>query len=146
MERDERLAFAIVAGAAAFDALAFAFQWAYAAGGLFRSHWDTLTSPPLTATKVLMIAAAVLALLGLPVALAEWRSDRRFRRRAETLRRERPLDARLPYEGPEGEGYLFEGPHGSVLLLRPRGGLGAPRLVERAPAAPPAADGAATPE
>lgn len=106
---------------------------AYGAGGFVANSWDTFFKPPMSATKVLGAIAAGLVFLALPFGIAEWRAERRFRAEERRLRDERPGAEVRDYEGDEGRGLLFADPAGRVLLLRPTGGMGAPRRVELAP-------------
>lgn len=108
-------------------------QRLYAREGFFKASWDMVLGQPITPTKVLILVTAVLVFAALPLAIADLRSDRRFRRMERALREAQPADEVHPYEGPEGEGLRFEGPEGARLLLRPPGGFGQPRIVEVAP-------------
>lgn len=104
--------------------------------------YRTATYVGVNAPKALALAAVALVLLAaFPLALLEAVSGARFRRAERDLRQTRPLDEVRPYEGPEGRGLLFHGAEGAVLLLRPPGGLGGPRLhpLPAAGATPPEA-------
>ena len=115
---------------AAGVALTVTFERLYAANGFLRNTIDSAFQPPITPTKVLFVVAAVLMLSAVPLALAEWRAERRFVRMEREMRAARPADAVTQYEGPEGRGFLFDGPDGRTLLLEPAGGVGEPRVVE----------------
>lgn len=93
-----------------------------------------LLALPLSATKVFAIAGILFIAAALALAVLEGLAGRRFKLAERELRAVRPEDAVAPYEGPEGDGLLFEGPDGRLLLLRPRSGLGAPQRVELPPA------------
>lgn len=85
-----------------------------------------------------LTAVAIVLLVALPLAIADGVSMARFRRAERELREARPLDVVTPYEGPEGDGLLFEGPEGRLLLLRPPG-FGKPRPLALPQAEPPSA-------
>jgi hypothetical protein len=112
------------------------FERVYARGGFLRDTIDTVTRPPITPTKVLFYVAALLVLVALPIAIGEWLGERRFLRLEREMRAARPADAVTVHEGPEGRGFLFDGPGGRTLLIEPAGGLGRPRVIEMPP--PPA--------
>lgn len=114
----------------------------YARGGFLKDTIDSVTRPPITPTKVLFYVAALLILVAVPIAIAEWRSERRYVRMEREMRAARPADAVTRYEGPDGRGFLFDGPDGRTLLLEPQGGLGRPTVVELppVPVEPPAND------
>lgn len=111
------------------------FERLYAGGGFLRDTIDTVTRPPITPTKVLFYAAALLVAIALPLAIGEWLGERRFLRMEREMRAARPEDAVTAHDGPEGRGFLFDGPSARTLLLEPTGGLGRPRVVDL-PAAP----------
>lgn len=130
-------------GFAAGVALTIAFERIYAADGFIKNSLDTALRPPITATKILIVVAALLTFVALPIAILEWRSERAFLRLEREMRAARPADAVTRYDGAEGRGYLFDGAEGRALLLEPQGGIGAPRVVTYPPApAPDAAEGA----
>lgn len=114
----------------------------YARGGFLKDTIDSVTRPPITPTKILFYVAAVLILVALPLAIAEGWSERRYLRLEREMRATRPADAVTRYEGPDGRGFLFDGPQGRTLLLEPSGGIGAPTVVELppVPAEPPIDD------
>lgn len=128
-----------------FTSLAFAagiavtlgLQRVYDAGGFLKDSLDHAFDPPHTPTKTLFMVAATAIFLALPIAIAEWASTSRFRRRERELRETRPADDVNPYEGPEGRGLLFDGPDGRLLLAEPRGGIGAPVEIPMPPLPPP---------
>lgn len=76
------------------------------------------------------VAVVLILLAALPLSIATGVSNVLYHRRERDLRESRPDDAVQPYEGPEGIGLEFNGPHGRLLLLRPPGGIGRPRRVE----------------
>lgn len=94
---------------------------------------------PHSATKTLAIVAAGLTLLAGLLVVPEMVSDRRFARARRALEASRAWDHASEYEGPEGSGILFHAEGARALLLRPAGGIGAPRVVEL-PEAPDAAE------
>ncbi|HET6403353.1 MAG TPA: hypothetical protein VFH78_01795 [Candidatus Thermoplasmatota archaeon] len=124
---------------AAGIAITIAFERAYAADGFLKNSVDSAIRPPITPTKILFVVAALLVFTSVPFALAEWRAERRFVRMERELRAARPGDAVTAYEGPEGRGFLFDGPGGRTLLLEPTAGVGEPRVVELPPLPPEAA-------
>lgn len=134
---------------AAGVAITIAFERLYAANGFLRNSIDSAITPPITPTKILFVVAALLMLTSVPIALAEWAAERRFVRLEREMRAARPADAVTEYEGPEGRGYLFDGPAGRTLLLEPAAGVGEPRVVELPPipadAAPAPTDGLTAP-
>lgn len=115
---------------AAGIALTVTFERLYAANGFLRNSVDSAIQPPITPTKMLFVVAAVLMFTSVPFAVAEWRAERRFVRLEREMRAARPADAVTEYRGPEGRGYLFDGPTGRTLLLEPTAGVGEPRVVE----------------
>ena len=121
---------------AAGIAITIAFERLYAADGFLRNSVDSAIRPPITPTKILFVVAAIFVVTSIPLALAEWRSERRFLRVEREMRAARPADAVTHYEGPEGRGSLFDGPDGRTLLLEPRAGVGEPRVVELPPVPP----------
>lgn len=134
---------------AAGVALTITFERLYAAEGFLKNSVDSAFQPPITPTKVLFVVAALMMLAAIPLATAEWMAERRFVRAEREMRAARPADAVTHYEGPEGRGYLFDGPSGRALLLEPAAGVGEPRVVELPPvpadAPPPAASEPAPP-
>lgn len=127
-----------------FTTLAFAagiaitifFERVYANGGFLRDSLDTALRPPITATKVLIVVTALLVFSALPLAIAEWRAEKRFVKLEREMRAARPADAVTVYEGPEGRGFLFDGPDGRTLLLEAQGGVGEPTVIELPPVPP----------
>lgn len=117
----------------------------YGGGGFLANSWNTFFQPPMSATKILAVIAAALVFLALPFGIAEWASERRFRREERRLREERPGAEVRAYEGEEGHGVLFVDAGGRTLLLHPVGGIGAPRRIELPPE-PPLAEPAPEPE
>lgn len=130
---------------AAGIAVTIAFERAYAAEGFLRNSLDTVFRPPITPTKMLFAAAVILIATAVPLAVAEWIAERRFVRKEREMRAARPADAVTAYEGPEGRGFLFDGPDGRMLLLEPAAGIGRPRVVELPPAPAPPPDPAPGP-
>lgn len=124
-----------------FTSLAFAagvgvtvgLQAIYHDGGFLKDSVDLAFRPPITPTKVLIVITAALVFAMLPVGIAEWRSERAYVRAEQEMRAARPGDAVTRYEGPEGRGFLFDGPAGRTLLLEPAGGIGQPRTLELPP-------------
>lgn len=115
----------VAAGYLALDA-------AKGSGGVAAEAWRILATEPMSLARALDIVAVALVAAPLflaPIALAETRSLRRYARREEELRRQRPDDVVTPYVGDEGEGVAFDGPAGRLLLLRPERGLGLPREI-----------------
>lgn len=102
----------------------------FAANGFLKNHWDTFFQPPRSGTKILALVAALLVFLALPIGIAEWRADARFRREERRLREERPAAEVTPYDASEGKGLLFAEPERRALLLEAAGGFGGPRVVE----------------
>lgn len=104
--------------------------------------WRLLFTEPYSLARILAgltIALILVAGLLTPIALLETQSVKRFARREEELRRDRPDDVVTPYEGEEGTGVAFDGPLGRLLLLRPVAGIGRPREVA-VPSPPPPAE------
>lgn len=138
-----------VVGALGFAAGVFVtilLERVYARGGFLKDTLDSVTRPPITPTKILFYVAALLILVALPLAIAEWASERRYVRAEREMRAARPAAAVTRYEGPDGRGFLFDGPEGRALLLEPRGGIGAPTVVDLPPVpAEPLADDAQSP-
>lgn len=110
-----------------------AFHLAYNGGGFVKDAVDTAFRPPHSPTKYLMWGIFALVFLAVPFGLREMVTDRRYVRQERAMRAARPDDAVTEYVGPEGRGYLFDGPGGRTLLLEPEAGLGAPRVVELPP-------------
>lgn len=137
MDVGERRARTLARWAIVLAVVFWLHQRLMAKGGLYRNSLDTAFSDPVTGTKVLMMASAAIIALALPLALADWRAERRYKRAVEQMRARRWLSSHEPYAGPEGTGALFAGPEGRVLVLRALGGLGAPRIVELPPEAAP---------
>lgn len=133
MEAGERRARAIARWATVLAVAFWLHHTLKARGGLYRNSIDMAFSEPTTATKVLMMAGGALVLVALPLALADWRAERRYKRAVEQMRVRRFLSSYEPYQGQEGSGTLFVGPEGRVLVLRALGGLGAPRILELNP-------------
>ena len=130
------LALAFAAGVA----VTIALERAYAGGGFLRDSVDQAFKPPYTPTKYLIWTTFALVFLALPFGIREMVAERRFVKQERAMRASRPADAVTEYVGPEGRGYLFDGPGGRTLLLEPVGGLTHPRTVELPPVppAPPA--------
>lgn len=125
---------------AAGIALTILFERTYASDGFLRNSVDSAIRPPITPTKILFVVAALAVFTALPLAIAEWRAERRFVKLERAMRAERPGDAVTSYEGPDGRGYLFDGPNGRTLVLEPAGGVGEPRVVELPPLPPQPAE------
>jgi hypothetical protein len=134
MERARRLWIVAILSFAAGVLVTILLQREYASGGFLTDTVNTVTRPPMTATKILFYVAAALIAATFPLALGEGVAERRFKRRERELRAARPADTVTPYAGPEGRGVLVEGPGGRTLLLEALGGFGHPRLVELPPA------------
>lgn len=111
---------------------------AFLAGGTWYAvRHGAFTEPP-SATKTLGGAAILFVFLAVPLAVLDGRAKSRFARESKRLRAERPDAVVSDYAGPEGDGLLFDDAAGRVLLLRPVGGFGAPRVVALPPVAPEA--------
>lgn len=130
MDRGERRARAVAGWAVAAAAAFWLHQRLYAGSEFYRYHVDMAFSDPVAPTKVLMMVGAGLVALALPLAIADWRAERRYRRAIRETHRRRFLSTYEPYEGPEGAGVLFTGPEGRLLLLKPLGGFGEARAIE----------------
>ena len=127
MEKGEGLAVAVVAACALL------------AGGSMLIPQHGIFREPHSLTKTFAILSVALRALAAPFAIAEGRSDRRFRLLRRRIEEERAWARVAAYEGPFGRGVEFLDEGRRVLLLHPVGGLGAPFVVEEALAAPAAA-------
>lgn len=117
----------------------------YAGGGFLKDTVDSAFREPYTPTKYLIWATFALVFLAVPFGIREMVAQRKFVKQERAMRAARPDDAVTEYVGPEGRGYLFDGPGGRTLLLEPAAGLGAVRTVELPPLPPLPPDADAPP-
>lgn len=116
--RGEGIAIAVVATAALL------------AGGFAVIPPFGLLRDPVSPTKVFALVAIALTAVAAPFAIAEGWSDRRFRKARAQLEAQGGWAGIAPYDGGLGRGLLFSSDTRRLLLLEPRGGVGAPRVVE----------------
>ena len=98
----------------------------------YRSSTYAGINPP---KALAFTALGLIVLVAFPLAILDGVSSARFRRAERDLRETRPDATVSPYEGPEGRGLAFDAPSARVLLLRPPGGIGRPRVLALPPVA-----------